>query len=183
MNQMNASLKIPIISVIGKKNSGKTTLVEGILPQMIKMKWIVCTIKHHSHGDFELDTKGKDTYRHYLAGAKGVLIASPTRIAYFERSENELPSLPYLLRFFPPETNLILTEGFHRSNFPRIEICRREISTELLSDKFNPLIAVVADFEPVVSVPCFPLNAYTEIAIFLNEFLHSKYALVMNRNS
>ena len=66
---------IPIISIVGKSNSGKTTLIEKIIPELKKRGCKVGTIKHDVHG-FEIDYEGKDTYRHFQAGPDTVVIAS-----------------------------------------------------------------------------------------------------------
>ena len=171
MNVNSDSAGIPIISIIGKKNSGKTTLIEGILPIMNAQGWQICTIKHHTHGDFELDVEGKDTYRHYKAGARGVLIASPVKAAYFERLNDEIPPLDYFTKYFPPGTNLLITEGFHLNNYPRIEVSRKEISTELISQDKSLIICVAADYTTSIGVPFFDINAYREITDFLTGFL------------
>ena len=177
---MTIKEQIPILSITGKKNSGKTTLIEGLLPEMNKRGWKVCTVKHHHFGDFELDTEGKDSFRHFQAGARGVMIASNVKFGYYERLESGPPPVPDLIRFFPPDTNLIVTEGYHKGRYPRIEVSRREISDKLISDETTPLIAVVSDYNVGVSVPVFPLDAHNRIVDFLSEFLKSGYEAIVN---
>ena len=59
---------IPIVSIVGRSNTGKTTLIEGIIPELKKQGYRVATIKHNRHG-FEVDHEGKDSWRHRRAGA------------------------------------------------------------------------------------------------------------------
>jgi molybdopterin-guanine dinucleotide biosynthesis protein MobB len=137
--------------------------------------WKVSTIKHHFHGDFEPDTPGKDSHRHYQSGAEGVLLASPKKIAYFEKIEDdEIPSIDKMMHHFPKSTTLILMEGFHKRDYPRIEISRSEISTELLSGAGDELIAVIADHSPDVSCPVFALNNIKSLADYLDEYLKNR---------
>jgi len=171
---MNNSASPPVIAVTGKKNSGKTTVVESLIRHMSNKGWKVGTIKHHHFGDFEPDTPGKDSYRHFNAGAAGVVLASPNKLAYFERTEKETPSVEALMRFFPHDTSLILLEGFHQSAYPRIEVSRKEMSTTLLSDDKTLLVAVVSDYSPAIPVKNFSFADIEELADYLHTYLQGR---------
>jgi len=67
----------PVIAIIGKKNCGKTTLIEKLIPEFIDLGYRVGTIKHH-HGTMSMDQPGKDTWRHKQAGAHAVVLSSPS---------------------------------------------------------------------------------------------------------
>ena len=71
---------IPIISIVGKSDSGKTTLIEKIIPELNKRGYRVATVKHDVHG-FDIDIEGKDSWRHKNSGAHTVVISSPQKIA------------------------------------------------------------------------------------------------------
>ena len=108
-----------ILAVSGVKNSGKTTLIAGLLPRLRAFGWKVATIKHDGH-DFEPDVPGTDTYRHRQAGAYGTAIFSGTRLMVIKEAavtEREL-----FAAF--PEADLILLEGLKHSPYPMIEIVR-----------------------------------------------------------
>ena len=76
-------MKIPVLCFVGRSNTGKTTLIEKLIP-LLKSRGIrVATIKHHNH-DFEIDQEGKDTYRHKKAGAHLSMIVSPKKLALVE---------------------------------------------------------------------------------------------------
>jgi molybdopterin-guanine dinucleotide biosynthesis protein MobB len=74
---------IPIVSIVGRSNSGKTTLIEKLIIELRRRGYRVGTIKHNSHG-FDIDHEGKDSWRHKKAGAQVTVIASPHRIAVIE---------------------------------------------------------------------------------------------------
>ncbi len=162
---------IPLIAITGKKNSGKTTVIEKLIGHMSEKGWNIGSIKHHHHGDFEPDTPGKDSFRHFEAGATGVVLAAPGKTAYFERTRNELPALESLVSHFSDDTNLILLEGFHGSSLPRVEISRKEISSTLLTNKKELLIAVVTDNEDIDSQPKFELDQIGDLADYLHDYL------------
>lgn len=72
---------IPIICVVGRSKSGKTTLLEKLIPELKRRGYRVATIKHHSHPGFEIDVPGKDTWRHAQAGSDHVIISAPDKVA------------------------------------------------------------------------------------------------------
>ncbi|MCU0489929.1 MAG: molybdopterin-guanine dinucleotide biosynthesis protein B, partial [Anaerolineales bacterium] len=74
----------PILSIIGKSNSGKTTLLEKLIPELRQRGYRVATIKHHAHAGFEIDQPGKDTWRHAQAGSQVVVITAPDKLALIE---------------------------------------------------------------------------------------------------
>ncbi len=79
----------PIISIISKKRSGKTTLLEKLIPELKQRGYRVGVVKHDTHG-FDIDHEGKDTYRHKAAGAEAVLISSPWKISLIQDVPEEL---------------------------------------------------------------------------------------------
>ena len=79
---------IPIVSIVGKSNSGKTTLIEKIIAELVRRGYRVATIKHNRHG-FDIDHEGKDSWRHKRAGARTTVIASPRRVAVVEDVERD----------------------------------------------------------------------------------------------
>ncbi|HEX3015676.1 MAG TPA: molybdopterin-guanine dinucleotide biosynthesis protein B, partial [Desulfobacteria bacterium] len=79
----------PVISIVGKSNVGKTTLIEKLIAELKRRGFKVATVKHDVHG-FEIDIPGKDTWRHAQAGADVVVISSPQKLAMINRVEQEL---------------------------------------------------------------------------------------------
>src|SRR3990167_5491047 len=77
---MDANKTIPVVSIVGKSDTGKTTLIEKIIPELTRRGYLVATIKHDVHG-FEMDREGKDSWRHKQAGARTTVLSSPWRVA------------------------------------------------------------------------------------------------------
>jgi molybdopterin-guanine dinucleotide biosynthesis protein B len=146
---------IPIVSFVGKSKSGKTTFFEKVIAELKRRGWRVAAIKHHSHPGLELDQPGKDTWRMAQAGADRVIIASPGEFALFGSLEKEktLDELAALL----PDVDIILTEGYRRSDKPKVEICRSARSDELICRE-SELLAVVSDLRFPVDRPHFDLD-------------------------
>ena len=142
----------PIISVVGKSKSGKTTLLEGLIAELKRRSRKVTTMKH-THHDFEMDEVGKDSWRFSQAGSDVVTIGSPHKFAIFRQVEEDLGP-EELSRFIVRDYDLILTEGFMRSNTLKIEIHRKEQGKDLLCPP-EQLLAIVTDEPLAVDVPQF----------------------------
>ena len=84
----------PAIAVVGRHNSGKTTLVVKLISELASRGFDVGSIKHHSHGDFDIDYPGKDSYRHREAGATDTVIASPNKLARVRTLPREVAACP-----------------------------------------------------------------------------------------
>jgi len=79
---------LTVVSVVGKSGSGKTTLIEKLISEAKSRGIKVATIKHDAHS-FEIDYPGKDSWRHYHAGAEVVVISSQEKVALIERVNQE----------------------------------------------------------------------------------------------
>jgi len=144
---------IPIVSIVGKSDSGKTTLIERLVPELVKRGYRIGTVKHDVHG-FEVDREGKDSWRHKQAGARSVMIASAARIALIEDVDRDLPLEVIRDRYFR-DVDMILTEGYKRGTMPKVEVSRRERSAELICSGEDDLVAVVSDQDHEVGAPVF----------------------------
>src|SRR5436853_7093327 len=82
-------IPVPIVSFVGRSNSGKTTLIERLIPELVVAGHRVATIKHAGHG-FDLDTEGKDSWRHKRAGASTVIVVSKGSLAMFSDVSSEV---------------------------------------------------------------------------------------------
>lgn len=111
-----------LVAIVGKSDSGKTTVVERLLPELRALGLRVGTVKHDAHG-FEIDHPGKDSWRHGQAGAEAYAISSPERFAFIARVEEELPLATLARRYFAG-FDLLLAEGYKRSAPYRIEVFR-----------------------------------------------------------
>lgn len=158
---------IPIISIVGKSDSGKTTLIEKLVPELTRRGYRIATIKHDIHG-FEVDREGKDSWRHKQAGAHTVVISSPQKVALIRDVEKDL-TLAEIREKLIQDVDLILSEGYKKDVQPKIEVFRKEKHKELLCTKKDNLIAIVSDKEFKVGAPCFFLNDIKGVADFIEE--------------
>ncbi len=164
---------IPIISIVGKSDSGKTTLIEKLLPELTRRGYRVATVKHDMHG-FEVDREGKDSWRHKQAGAHTVVISSPQKVALIRDVEKDL-MLSEIRGRWIQDVDLILSEGYKTDVQPKIEVFRKEKHKKLLCTKKDNLIAVVSNQKFRVGVPCFGLEDTRGLANFIEKgFLKSK---------
>ena len=129
----------PIISVVGKSESGKTTLIEKLIPELKNRGYRIGTIKH-AHHNFDMDKEGKDSWRHKAAGSETVVIVSPGKISIVK--DEDLERLEHLEKYFDG-MDLVITEGFKREKMPKIEVCRAERNKEPLCQDDNTLIAIL----------------------------------------
>lgn len=163
----------PIVSIVGKSGSGKTTFLEKLLPELKRRGYQVATVKHDIHG-FDIDQPGKDTWRHAQAGADAVVISSSHRIALIQRLDEEM-SLDKIARYIQ-SVDIIITEGYKRGNKPKIEISRRARSAELICNE-DELIAIVTDQRFPLDVPHFDLNDAAGVAdLLVEQFLEKSKA-------
>jgi molybdopterin-guanine dinucleotide biosynthesis protein MobB len=153
---------IPIISIVGSSKSGKTTLIEQLIPEFIKRGYRVATIKHHGE-DFQIDQKGKDSWRHKEAGAHTVVISSPQKVALVENASHD-HSLEELAARFIQGVDIIIAEGFKRAKHPKVEVFRQEVQPHPLAPELENVIAVVSDDPLSLDIPCLKLNNISGIA-------------------
>ena len=164
-----------IISIVGKSSSGKTTLLEGLIAELKRRGHKVAIIKHSHHAD-DLDTADKDTWRFTRAGSELSAINSLDHLAIYRRMDSYFDPRE-ISNFILWDYDLILTEGFKGSSYPKIEVHRREQGEDLVTEP-KQLLAVVTD-EPVnVDVPQFSPENLTGIAGLIENTL-----LIQNREN
>ena len=112
----------PAISVVGRHNSGKTTLIEKLIAELTDRGFDVGSVKHHSHVGFEIDMPGKDSYRHRHAGATETVIACPGQMARIKTTPGELECDDIVASM--PGHDIVVVEGYRKSGLPTIEIMR-----------------------------------------------------------
>ena len=159
------NIMIPIVSIVGKSNSGKTTLLEKLIADLVGRGYRVATIKHNKHG-FDIDHEGKDSYRHKKAGAHTTVVSSPHLLAMVKDVDHD-HSFDEIRDQLIRDVDIILTEGFKVNDYPKIEVYRTELKRELISKKEDGLIAVASDTKLNVDVPCFDINDTRTIADFI----------------
>jgi molybdopterin-guanine dinucleotide biosynthesis protein B len=134
----------PIVSIIGKSKSGKTTLIEKLIRELKSRGYRVATIKHTSQ-KLTFDEPGKDSWRHTQAGSEVTMICSPDKVVLTKPIARDT-SLEEIARLVGEDYDIILTEGFTRGNAPKIEVHRKEAGPPLTTTKKR--IAIATD-EPL----------------------------------
>ena len=156
-----------VFGLVGRSCSGKTTLLEKLLPCLRARGLRVSTMKHAHHG-FDLDRPGKDSHRHRDAGAGEVMVVSDEGWALMAETPNVAePDVESLLARMAP-VDLVLIEGFHTHPHPKIEVHRPAHGRDLIWRPGGDVVAVVCDAPPsAVDAPVLDLNDPEAIADFI----------------
>ena len=165
----------PVLGFAAFSGTGKTTLLEKLIPQLIKLGIRIGMVKH-AHHDFDIDQPGKDSYRLRKAGAQQVLIASSQRQALM--TENTTPQEPRLdeliSRLDLDNIDLVLVEGFKHVPFPKIELHRKALGKTLLYPEDPDIIAVASDhLADCDELPALDINDSAAIAAFIITWLNT----------
>ena len=158
-----------IIGFAGWSGSGKTTIIEQVVPVLRAENLSISLIKH-AHHQFDIDQPGKDTWRHRRAGCREVLVTSRARWALMHELQDEPEmSLPGALARLSP-CDLVLIEGFKRAAIPKLEVYRSAVGKPALYPDDPNVIGVATDApEALVGapVPVLDLSNVAAIAEFV----------------
>ncbi|TIT25247.1 MAG: molybdopterin-guanine dinucleotide biosynthesis protein B [Mesorhizobium sp.] len=161
-------MKRCIFGITGWKNSGKTTLTEKLVAELVRRGWKVSTVKH-AHHDFDIDKPGADSFRHRQAGAMEVAVVSGRRWALMHelRGEDE-PTLDAILSRLAP-SDIVLVEGYKREAHKKIETRRLEAKDLTPLSAGDPHIVAIASDFPIAGedLPVFDLDDTNSIADFI----------------
>ena len=158
--------RLPTIAIVGKKNSGKTTLLVALAAELKRRGLRVVSLKH-GHHEFEIDRRGADSWRHFHEGeVEAVLFVAAGKMALVSRLDDEEPDPELLIeRFFAGQGyDLVLVEGYKHSRLPKIEIHRMAVHERPIYDASDAaaaalfLAVVTDDASLVTSCPTFPLD-------------------------
>ena len=164
---------IPVLGFAAFSGTGKTTLLEKLIPQLTARGIRIGMVKH-AHHEFDIDKPGKDSYRLRAAGARQILIASSKRRALI--TENVTPEEPRLdeliTRLDLDNLDLVLVEGFKQVPFPKIELHRQALGKTLMYPQDTNIIAVASDHPADCrELPSLDINDSTAIAAFIVNWL------------
>lgn len=151
----------PTVCILGRSGTGKTTFIERLLPELKRRGYRVAVVKH-SEQNVEWDQPGKDTWRLAKAGSDVVVLCTPQRVMANTLTGKAL-SVTESLRFAGPGYDLIIVEGFHENQLPKIEVHRKELGRELISDKHS-LMAAVTDERLDITAPQFSWDDASGVA-------------------
>ncbi len=170
----------PAVAFVGRHNSGKTTLLEKLIANLVARGLDVASVKHHGHRGFDIDYPGKDSYRHREAGSRDVAVVSPDRMARVTQLEHE-PECSEVVDAMPGH-DIVIVEGYRQSGLDTIEIirCANERDAEAAHEfvekgtvRGAAPVALATDNPSVVeaavrlAIPTFNLNDIDSIATFV----------------
>ncbi len=148
----------PVVSIISKKKSGKTTFIVKMIQELKKRVYQIGTLKHDTHG-FDIDHEGKDTYKHKQAGSDTVAISSPWKVSIIKDVSEEM-TLDQIVKSYFMDVDIVITEGYKNANKPQVEIFRSSAHQFPIYQKgdLHPLIAMVSDTKIDMDVPVYNIN-------------------------
>ncbi|WP_429138933.1 bifunctional molybdopterin-guanine dinucleotide biosynthesis adaptor protein MobB/molybdopterin molybdotransferase MoeA [Aeromonas allosaccharophila] len=179
---MTPAPTLPLLGFAAWSGTGKTTLLEQLIPLLVDRGLRIGVLKH-AHHDFDIDQPGKDSYRLRKAGAQQMMVASRRRHARITETmhgETELAEADFrqlLASFDQTELDLLLVEGFKHEHFPKIELHRAEIGKPLLFPEDDDIIALACDQpqqsgeQQQTSLPRLDINDLAAIADFVCRWL------------
>ncbi|EJB0367772.1 bifunctional molybdopterin-guanine dinucleotide biosynthesis adaptor protein MobB/molybdopterin molybdotransferase MoeA [Vibrio parahaemolyticus] len=174
---MKHTLNIPIIGFAAYSGTGKTTLLEALLPKLTEAGLRIGMLKH-AHHNFDIDKPGKDSYRLRKAGASQMLIASRNRFALMTETPEAEAEFEYLLtRFDEDKLDVVLVEGCKNIAFPKIELHREEVGKPWLYPHDDNIIAIASDTAELDSeLPQMNINDLDAIAQFVLQYVQEAKA-------
>ncbi|EOE3916175.1 bifunctional molybdopterin-guanine dinucleotide biosynthesis adaptor protein MobB/molybdopterin molybdotransferase MoeA [Vibrio cholerae] len=163
---------LPLLGFAAYSGTGKTTLLEALLPKLTAAGLRIGLLKH-AHHDFDVDKPGKDSYRLRKAGASQMLIASRNRHALMTETPDAEAEFDYLLtRFDAEKLDMILVEGCKNIAFPKIELHRAEVGKPWLYPHDENIIAIAADETVATDLPQMHINDLDAIADFVLDYVN-----------
>ncbi|MET2947379.1 bifunctional molybdopterin-guanine dinucleotide biosynthesis adaptor protein MobB/molybdopterin molybdotransferase MoeA [Vibrio owensii] len=174
---MKHTLNIPILGFAAYSGTGKTTLLEALLPKLTDAGLRIGMLKH-AHHNFDVDQPGKDSHRLRKAGASQMLISSRNRFALMTETPESESEFDYLLtRFDEDKLDVILVEGCKNIAFPKIELHREEVGKPWLHPNDENIIAIASDSGELDSeLPQMNINDLEAIAQFVIQYVQEAKA-------
>lgn len=159
-----------VFGIAGWSGSGKTTLIEQVIPRLVIEGLSVSLIKH-AHHEFDIDTPGKDSYRHRHAGCREVLVTSDVRWALMHemRGAPELTLEDQIQRMEP--VDLLLIEGWKWHALPKLEVWREANGKRLLFPEDPRIVAVASDRPVETPLPRFGIEDYDALTAFIVKYM------------
>lgn len=153
---------VPIVCFAGYSDSGKTTLIEALIPLLNRAGHRVAVIKHDGHDALRLDNAGTDSGRFFGAGAYCSVAVSASRAEALYNRGLTLEEAAKLVE----GADIILAEGFKSSGYSKIGLCRAETG---FTAPISSFCAVVSDAALETDVPHFRLYDAEGVARFIEE--------------
>jgi len=174
MNNALQRFPRPILGFVAYSGTGKTTLLEKLIP-LLRRRGIRIALLKHAHHDFDVDTPGKDSYRLRHAGAAAVMVASGRRWALMSENPQDEPEprlAELLIHFDPDSFDLLLVEGFKHERYPKVELQRRVLAKPALYPNDPDIIALASDRpDDETLLPQLDINRAEDIVEFIEHWL------------
>ena len=129
-----------IISIAGKQNAGKTTLLKDLIPKLKEQGYRVGTLKYNIR-KFDIDHEGKDTYKYSNSGADSVAISTQSEFVVMKKTANPL-TLHEIIEAHFNDVDVVLVEGYREDGYPRIRIIGSQDTNRVKTDPENELLLV-----------------------------------------
>ncbi|MFA9500649.1 molybdenum cofactor guanylyltransferase MobA [Mannheimia sp. E30BD] len=156
------------LAITGYSGTGKTTLLEKLIPKLTDCGIRVGLIKH-SHHNVDVDKKGKDSYRLREAGANPTMIVCDERWALMTETKQAVEFSQLIAKFNPQEVDLVFVEGFKHETLPKIQLHRKDIEKPLPElDQWT--IATATDY-PLERENWLDINDVEQIAEFIRNWI------------
>mgnify|MGYP004716841807 FL=1 len=164
-------MHVPLVAIVAWSGTGKTTLLQQVIP-LLKARGIRSGLIKHTHHQMDIDTPGKDSYLLRKAGADQVIVASNQRWALMCETPDQPPDLITLAAHMDSSTlDLVLVEGFKHEAIAKIALWRRGVKGEVADLLDEHVIALASDEEVAINLPLLDINQPVKIADFIEEWL------------
>jgi molybdopterin-guanine dinucleotide biosynthesis protein B len=166
---------VKVFGITGSSGSGKTTLLDQLIPRFVAAGERVAGIKHTHHG-FDPDKPGKDSWRMREGGCRNVVLVGARHMTLMRHYPEDVPSpeLADALAVLPADIDLVLVEGYKRSDFPKLEVFRPSLGRAPLWDEVPGVVAVASDEPAVVAkmtaLPVLDLSDAEGIYAFIRDY-------------
>ena len=156
---------VTIISIVGKQNAGKTTLIKDLIPKLKNQGFRVGTLKYNIR-KFDIDHEGKDTYKYYHSGADSVAISSQNEFVVMKKTASLL-TLHEIIEAHLNDVNVVLVEGYREDDYPRIRLIDPQETRTVKIDSKNELLLVKENLK----TRCFSIDDINKALNFIEKSL------------
>lgn len=169
--------RLPVITVTGWSNSGKTTFFTNVVRIMSGWGLSVAVIKHHGHAPGGVDQEGKDSWKYEQSGANPVILSASSQYAMFVSTPEREATRDELVALLPDTVDLVIVEGFRAAAEGAVELSRKATGK---GPKLSPeeRIALITDDEELAASVCaegkpvFGLEDFEDVAAYFCELAH-----------
>ena len=160
-----SSEDVTIISIAGKQNAGKTTLLKDLIPKLKEQGHRVGTLKYNIR-KFDIDHEGKDTYKYSNSGADSVAISTQSEFVVMKKTANPL-TLHEIIETHFNDVDVVLVEGYREDDYPRIRIIDSQDTKTVKTDPENELLLIKENLEN----RCFSIEDINKALDFIEKSL------------